>query len=468
MPRLLCSLIISILPLSISGCADFQDRPLNPITSATHIDARTLSNPDLHNFITRIIGHKNKSWDMDSLTLAAIYYHADVAVAQALADNTDAAITTAGQRPNPSISLSPTWISNLASTAMPWIFASSLSIPIETANKRDLRIDKAEHSTEAARLRVADAVWQVRGRLRLALLEIYAASEAERLLQQQQHISQEITQRSTLQAAAGEISPDELNHAQLALNQVHINLATAQKRLAESRVLLATAIGITVAALTGVELDTRQFAQPPDLAQLPVARLRTTALHYRPDIVAALADYAAAQAALQLEIANQYPNIQANPAYTWEMGEHRWSLGGTTIQLPILHQNQGAIGEAEAKRAELATRFTALQLRIIGDIDKARAGLSAVAAKWTAAEQQRQYEHAHVQAVQALLQAGEADAVAVLTAELASAVAERTRLDTLVESQQAAALLEDALRYPIASTLSATTINNATLRKTHP
>ncbi|MDP3010067.1 MAG: hypothetical protein Q8N30_13490 [Methylococcales bacterium] len=76
-----------------------------------------------------------------------------------MADNTDAAITTAGQRPNPSISLSPTWISNLASTAMPWIFASSLSIPIETANKRDLRVDKAEHSTEAA-------------------------SEAERLLQQ--------------------------------------------------------------------------------------------------------------------------------------------------------------------------------------------------------------------------------------------------------------------------------------------
>jgi outer membrane protein TolC len=150
------------------------------------------------------------------------------------------------------------------------------------------------------------------------------------------------------------------------------------------------------------------------------------------------------------------------------MGEHRWSLGGTSIQLPILHQNQGAIGEAEAKRAELATRFTTLQLRIIGDIDKARAGLSAVTAKWTAAEQQRQYEHAHVQAVQALLHAGETDAVAVLTAELVGAAAERTRLDTLVESQQAAALLEDALRYPIASTLSTTTINNATLRNTHP
>jgi outer membrane protein TolC len=450
MQRLRASIIITLLPLLISGCADFQDRPLNPVTSAARIEARTLSNAELQKFIIRIVGHKNKSWDMDSLTLAAIYYHPDVALAQALANTADAAITTAGQRPNPSLSISPTWISNLATAAAPWIIASSLSIPIETAGKRELRVAKSEHLTEAARLRVVDSVWQVRGRLRLALLEVYAAQQAEQLLQQQLHIEQEITQRLAQQLAAGEISPDELNRSRLALNQLQLNSASAQKRLAESRVLLATAIGVPVTALSSMELDVGQFAQLPDLTQIPVARLRATALHQRPDILAALADYAAAQSALQLEIANQYPNIQANPSYTWEMGEHRWSLGGTAVQLPILHQNQGAIAEAEAKRAELAVRFEALQLRILGEIDKVRAGLSAVLAKWAAAEQQQRDEQHHVHAVQALLQAGEVDAVALLTAELASAVTERARLDVLIESQQAASMLEDTLRYPIA------------------
>jgi outer membrane protein TolC len=458
--------IITILPLLISSCASFEDRPLNPVESVARIEARSLSNEGLQQFIKGVVGDKNKSWDMDSLTLAAIYYHPDLALARALAGTADAAITTAGQRPNPSLTISPTWISNLATAAAPWIIASALSIPIETAGKRELRVARTEHLTEAARLRVADAAWIVRGRLRLALLEVYAAGQAEHLLQQQWRIEQSINQRLTQQLDSGEISRVEVTRGQLALNQLQINLAAAQKRVAESRVLLATAIGVPVTALTGVEFDFSQFTEPPDLTSIPVAKLRTTALHERPDLLAALADYAASQSALQLEIANQYPNIQANPSYTWEMGENRWSLGGTAVQLPILHQNQGAIAEAEARRTEMAIRFEVLQLRIIGDIDKARAGVTAVLAKWEAAEKQRHDEQAHLKAVKNLLQAGETDALALLTAELESAVAERARLDVLIESQQTASMLEDTLRYPLASTLTAAAMTNSALRKT--
>jgi outer membrane protein TolC len=457
-------LIITLLPLFISGCAEFQDQPLKPVESVARIEARSLSNPQLRQFIQSVLGDK-KSWDIDSLTLAAIYYHPDVALAQALADSAEAAITTAGQRPNPSFTISPTWISNIVTVAAPWIIASSLSVPIETAGKRDFRVAKAEYMTEAARLRVADAVWLVRGRLRLALLEFYAAREAERLSQQQLHIEQTINQRLEQQLAIGEISRVELTRSHLALNQLQLNVATAQKRLAESRVLLATAIGVPVAAIEGVELDVSFVAHPPDLNLLPIAKLRATALHERPDLLAILADYAAAQSALQLEIANQYPNIQANPSYTWEMGENRWSLGGTAVQLPIFHQNQGLIGEAEAKRREIAVRFEALQLRIMGEIDKARAGVAAVVAKLATAEQQHHDEQDYLHAVQEQLHAGEADSLALLTAELESAVAERVRLDVLVESQQALSLLEDTLRYPIASTLTVSSINNAAIRK---
>lgn len=460
------SLTLSILLLLMSACASFENRPLNPVESVKVIESRSLSNAGLQQFIERVTGHKNKNWNLDSLTLAAIYYHPDLALARALAGTADAAIITAGQRPNPNLTLTPTWISNLATAAAPWIIASSLSIPIETAGKRELRLAKAGHMTDAARLRVADAAWIVRGRLRLALLEVYAAEQTGNLLQQQLHLEQNINQRLRQQLDGGEISRVELTRGQIALNQLQLNVATAQKRLAESRVLLATAIGIPVTALMGVEFDFSQFSQPPDLSRIPVAQLRTTALHKRPDILAALADYDAAQSALQLEIANQYPNIQANPAYTWEMGEHRWSQGATAVQLPVFHQNQGLIAEAEAKRTEMALRLEALQLRIIGDIDKARAGVTAVLAKLDATEKQQHDEQANLHSVQALLQAGEADALALLTAELESAVAERARLDVIIESQQAVSMLEDTLRYPLASTLSAASINNTATRKT--
>ena len=469
--QLLSSILILIgfLILSVTGCARFQDHPLNPADSAVLIEARSLSTPELREFIKSVVGHTAawpfKAWDIDRLTLAAIYYHPDLALARAQAETADAATITAGQRPNPSITVTPTWVRNLATAAVPWIAASAINIPIETAGKRGYRIDKTGHLTDAARLRIADAVWLVRGRLRLAMLEAYAVQEAERLLQQQLTIQQAMTGRLEQQLSVGEITQLEVIRAHLALNQLQLNVSATRKRGAESRVMLAAAIGVPVDALSGIEIDFTALSKPPELASIPIQNLKEIALRQRPDVLAALADYAAAQSALQLEVANQYPNIQANPGYAWEMGEHRWALGAT-MQLPILHQNQGPIAEAEAKRRELAVRFEALQMRIHGDIDRARAGLAAVHAKWLDAENQMRLQQENLQSAQALFKAGETDPLALLGAELEGAVAERARLDVLIETQQALNALEDTLRYPIASTLTATLIADSAIGKT--
>ena len=469
MQRLLSILtLFTFLSLYLIGCARFQDRPLNPADSAVRIEARNLSSPALREFIKSVVGHTAawpfKTWDIDRLTLAAIYYHPDLALARAQAETADAATTTAAQRPNPSITVTPTWIRNLATAAVPWIAASAINIPIETAGKRGFRIDKTEHLTDAARLRIADAVWLVRGRLRLAMLEAYAAKIAERLVQRQLTIQQAMTGRLEQQMSVGEITRLEVIRSHLALNQLQLNVSAARKRGAESRVMLAAAIGVPVDALSGIELDFTALSKPPALNSIPVQNMKEIALRERPDLLAALADYAAAQSALQLEIANQYPNIQANPGYAWEMGEHRWALGAT-MQLPILHQNQGPIAEAEAKRREFAVRFEALQMRILGDIDRAYAGLGAVLAKWTDAEKQMHIQQENLHSAQALLQAGETDRLALLGAELENAVAERACLDVLVETQQALNALEDTLRYPIASTLTAAVIADSAMRK---
>ena len=232
-----------------------------------------------------------------------------------------------------------------------------------------------------------------------------------------------------------------------------MRIAAARKRKAESRVNLATAIGVPSYALKGIELDFTNLSNPPVLDGLSVPKLRETALRGRSDVLAALADYAAAQSALQLEIANQYPNIQANPGYTWEVGEHRWALGAM-MPLPIMHQNQGAIAEAEAKRCESAARFEALQIRILADIDRAYESLQAVLAKWDDAEKQVGILQDSLHSALVLFQAGETDRLALLAAELELASAERTRLDVLVEAQQAINALEEGLRYPIVSILN--------------
>jgi outer membrane protein, heavy metal efflux system len=460
--------ILPVISLTIVGCASFQDRELNPAESVAQLENRSLSNPELLSFIETATGSASvtppKTWNIDRLTMAAIYYHPDLALARAQAQSADAAITTAGQRPNPSITISPTWIRNLATAAIPWIAASSISIPIETAGKRDFRIGKAEYMADAARLRIADVAWQIRGRLRLALLEAYAAKEAERLIHQQYYIQQTINQRLEQQLAIGEIGPLEVTRSHLAVNQLKLNENAARKRVAESAVLLAIAIGVPVDGLPGTDLDFSDLSKPPALQTIPVSNLKEHALLTRPDVLAALADYAAAQSALQLEIANQYPNIQANPGYAWEIGEHRWTLGAT-MQLPILHQNQGPIAEAEAKRRELAVRFESLQMRIVSDIDRAHSGVAAVLAKWIDAEKQIQLQQQNLSSVQAQYQAGEIDHLTLLGTELEKAAAERAQLDVLVETQQALNSLEDTLRQPLASTLTEALIADSANRK---
>ncbi|QWF72383.1 TolC family protein [Methylomonas paludis] len=464
-------IVVNFIGLGLTGCARFQEVPLQAPATMLNMEARTLSDAGLYDFMVAALAKDSvwplKSWNIDQLSLAAFYYHPDLALARAQADTVDAANMTAAQRPNPSINPSTSYLTHIATTAMPWYALGNLNIPIETAGKRGFRMDKAKHLSAAAKLRIKETAWLVRARLRLAMLETYAAQEAERLLQRQLGIQQAMSVSLEQQFSAGEITRLELMRTHLALNQLQLNSSAAQKRTAESRVLLAAAVGLPVTALSGITFDFSDLAKPPVLERIPVRDLRSIALQQRPDVLAALADYDAAQSALQLEIANQYPNVQANPGYAWELGENLWTLGAL-IQLPVLHQNQGPIAEAEARRHEFAVRFEALQLRILGDIDRADAGVAAVLSKWQVAEKQKQLQQDNLQSAQALLQAGEVDRLALLSTALENAIAERSHLDVLIETQQALNTLEDTLRFPLASTLTTTQISDSVLRKTSP
>jgi len=448
----------------VAGCSTYQSHPLDPLASSVQLEARRLDNSLLQAFINNANLPANAaSWNLDKLTLVALYYHPDISLARAQAEAADAAAVTAGQRPNPSLSVTPTWVSNLAS-APPWLFASILSIPIETAGKRGYRIDRSRHLTDAASLRIADAAWLVRGRLRLALLDVYAVREAVRLLQKQLWLEQAIYLQLQQQQSVGEIAGTDLLVAQLGQQQARLALTAAQKKQADSEVLLAAALGVPVAALVDISLDFSEFTQLPDLNPSATGLLQALALRQRPDVLASLADYAAAQSALQLEIANQYPNFQLNPGYTFNTGEHRWSLGAGSIPLPVFNQNQGPIAEMTAKRQEAAQRFVALQLRIMGEIERAHANALAMHTRWQAAMQVLQNRAVNLKLAQALLQAGELDSHAVHVAELELLLAERGRLDVLVECQQTLASLEAALRQPL-SPVMATVLSAPALRK---
>ena len=261
----------------------------------------------------------------------------------------------------------------------------------------------------------------------------------------QEHILQSLEQ----QADAGAIAKSELAARRVALQKARLDSADAASQGVEAQLRLAEAVGVPVRAFNDIRLALEPVKDSVAGDDLTSAEVRRAALQNRVDILGALADYAAAQATLQLEIAKQYPDVHLNPGYQFDQGQDKWSLG-ITFELPILNQNQGPIAEAAARREEAAAKFNAVQAKALAEIERATAMLRVAKANLTtlgalAAAQSQQRE-----SVEAQIRAGALERLDLLNARLELASAQLMQFDGRVKLQQAAAALEDAVQVPIA------------------
>jgi outer membrane protein TolC len=450
--------------LGLVGCAHFQDRPLSAEKSRTDFESRSLADAGLNAFLATNFPAESASsavWDFNRLALVAYYYNPELDLARAQLANAKAAGITAGARPNPTVGANvaystTTWVPS------PWILSPSLDIPIETAGKRGYRLAQAAHLSDAARCELASAAWQVRSRVRKNLLALYAAGESVALLQKQEAAQAESVRLLEAQREAGAISPFEVTQSRVALNQTRFALQDAESQAATSRIQLAESLGLPPAALDGVILNFDSFQQFP--ADVPDAAARRQALVNRADILGALAEYAASQSALQLEIAKQYPDVHLNPGYEYDQGNNKWGLG-LSLELPLLNHNQGPIAEAEARRTATAAKFNGLQARVLSEIEQAVAGYRAAVKKADAANSLNGELAKQLHTAQGMLDAGEISKVELAQRQLELTTAALTQRTALTQAQEALGALEDALQSPAALAAVAETSPRAAAEK---
>jgi cobalt-zinc-cadmium efflux system outer membrane protein len=259
---------------------------------------------------------------------------------------------------------------------------------------------------------------------------------------------EEVVRRLESQLRAGAISTVDVNVARLALIRSRADLADAQRVSAESRARLAAAIGVPARALEDIDIDFEFGSRATE--PMTTSHARDLALRGRADILSALADYAASQSALQLEVAKQYPDIHLSPGYSWNAGstgENDWQLGAT-VELPLLNQHKGAIAEASARREASAARFLALQAKVIGDIDTATASFRASQTNTAALEALVSTQTTQQRSIEEQFKAGALDRLDVLNGELELSAAALARLDAQVKLEQAVGALEDAVQRP--------------------
>ena len=414
-----------MLPLLAGSCtqfARFEARPLDVEVSATRLTDRRLG---------------GQTWTLPSLTAEALKHHPEIAVARAKYDIAVAAVRTAGERPNPSATLSPQivtpwtkWIAGTYGIDFDWTF--------ETAGKRSARQLAAHAQVRAAAAKVIDTIWKVRSAVRKAFLEVYAAGQRTQLL------NEAIAQQGELLAAldervkAGSESRTATTQARLLQAQLRLQAAESAKLAAIARAALAESLGMGLpgihdAGFSFAAFESSNYSAPG----------KQKALTRRADVLAALAEYAAAEATLRLEIAKQYPDLHLNPGYSFDAGEHKWTVG-IGFTLPVLNHNQGAIGEAEAKRKEAAALLDAVQAKVLAEYDRAAASLAAARTKLATTDALLEEQAQQVASEERLIQAGSGDRAALLSAMVERATTRVARIDARAEIQAAITELEAA------------------------
>ena len=444
---------VSLLGGFSVACAHYEPRPIRLGETAVQLQSRSLSDESLREFVSAGLSREfvvwpPSAWTFDELNWVAFYYNPTLETARAQWATARAGKTTAAARPNPTVGLTPGYNFNAASGVSPWFPGLSVDWPIETAGKAGKRRQRAHYVAENARLNANSALWEIRSALRAALIDAVAVDRRLQLLRQQMQVQEKIINLLEQRVAAGRSTASELTGARVLVHRLQADSADAQRTREEARGRLAEALGVTRSAVQTLSVQYPLEAQ----TSLPFdfAEARTAALQQRADLLAALANYEASQAGLQIEIARQYPDVHLGTGYQWDQGENKWNLA-LTLELPVLHHNQGPIAEAKARRQEAATQLVALQLRVITEIDRARVAWQTSVEQWATVRRLNATMRDRVDMTSARMAVGAADQLEMQLATSELGGGELLELEAEIRLAKDAGHLEDTLQIPFAA-----------------
>lgn len=439
--------------LGVWGCAHPEPEPLDPAKSESEFRARTLEDPGLRRFADRNAGASPlpfppASWDLRTLTLAAFYFHPDLDLARARVAQARAGGVTAAMWPNPVAGIDLERAAKVEPGVSPWIYGFNLSLPLDTLWKRGYRIEEAERQGDAALLGLAEAGWRVRSRVRAALAEHLFALRDLELRRADEGVRLEVVAALERKLALGDIFRLDVDVAQGEVSNARLAIHTAQGRVAETRAALAGAIGIPRSALEGKAFVWPELDAPPAFDSLSLAAVQSVGLLNRIDLRGLLAEYGAAEAALQRELAGRYPDFSVGPGFLSDQGVKKLTLG-LSLTLPILNQNEGPIAEADARRKEVAARFHQLQAAAIGEVETASERYRTAMAELGEAEKTLATIDRREKATRRAIELQDLDKTALTGLRLERGQAQTAKLGALRRAEDALGALEDAVQKPL-------------------
>ena len=448
------------LCLIATGCAQlpYQAKPLNPAQTSAKLINKDASSDDFKAYLIKQ-GYAQENlpfaeWGLNELTLCALYFNPKLDLAKAQLALANLAVNTANQQQSPTLS-GRTAHSNLANhDKNPWAFGLELEIPIETANKRQIKVEEALHLQEAARIDVADVAWQLRSHIAKDLLSYYENSAQQKQLNNALTVQNSLVALLEKRLKLGSASSTELNAAKLLQQKAQFLSNSEQTKSAEIRAALAADVGLSNEKFALLQLKSLDIESA--LSNTPSTESsQEKALLNRLDIRRSLAKYAAAESKIKLEIAKQTPDISLSPGFAFEFGDSIWSLGFSTL-LNLLNKNQTLIAEAMQLREIEGAQFEALQANVIAEVSLANVAYMASQQNINQVKQQLSAQQQYTQKLQRQLDAGLIDRLDLTQNKLNTTLLEQQLINAKFQQLNALLTLENSVQTP----LNANTILN--------
>jgi len=452
-----------LLSFLFSACVHYHPAPLDPQRSARAFAVRRLDEPALRSQIAQVLPEAAtewppREWDRADLLAVALVQNPTLAVANAQARAILAHEITAGERPNPAMTLQSEYARH---DPYAWLYGVAFNWLLRSPERRRLEISIAQLDTQNARLELMNQAWSVRHELIAALSDWEAAQRRAELLGRLATAQRRLVEFEHQRIAVGEDAPADLIASEHALLDIEQQRAEINAAAEAARNAAARAVGVPPEAFDAITLSWPNWGDPPPVNDEELHTLGEQALLSRADVAMAIGDYSAAEAKLKLAVARQYPEYELNPGFYWDHGIAQFPFD-VTFDLP-LHGNKGEVAEAFARRDLAGKRMLAVQAVAYGDIAAARR--TERVARETTAAAELQLDSVRRLEKQADLgrRLGSVDSLEQLGAQIIATRAELDVLQSRAQLQTSRNALEDALRAPLSGPELKLSISTSTI-----
>lgn len=320
-----------------------------------------------------------------------------LAVASAIGEGANAAITTAKARPNPEFNfLTGRQYLLQASAAAGAQQHFGVSQLIELPSVRQARLTLAEAGRDSTGFLMSETRLMLRGAVKQAFYQALRRRQEVTMAEENRRIVQDFERRIRIQVEVGEAARLELIRA-----ETELNTATAQLRSAQLRSTTAVAQLRALLSLPASEEIRLDGTLDPALDLPPFAELRVASLASHPSLGRLRAESRRAQANLRNEETLRKPQPTLLSEYERQPDNHYWRVG-VTIPLPFVNKRQGQIAEAAAGISQANASASVLELQLAAQLERAYGEYQ------VASQQVRAYEDGSLKEAEAALAAAEA------------------------------------------------------------